>query len=181
MDSFKFLLKRGDTVCAAVDGATVLLEAISRRRPDFVRYLVVNAAKLGLDVPRARDSHGRSALFHAVAIGSREIVDRLLEAGCSLSDEDRRGRTVAMEAAVNGQLEMLTYLAELASKAAATAAATSTVDGVRGLGLSFHATDDDGRNILFYWCVQYLNLNLNGNIDSRFNTAAVKSQHLLLG
>lgn len=138
MDSFKFLLKRGDTVCAAVDGATVLLEAIDRRRPDFVRYLVVNAGKLGLDVPRARDCHGRSALFHAVAVGSREIVDRLIEAGCSLHDEDRRGRSVVMEAAVHGRLDMLKYLAQLAAASADRCP-------------SFSACDDDGRNVLFYW------------------------------
>jgi len=139
MDSFKFLLKRGDTVCAAVDGTTVLLEAIARRRPDFVRYLVMNASKLGLDVPRTRDSHGRSALFHAIAAGNREIVDRLIEAGCSLKDEDQRGRTIAMEAAVHGRLDMLKYLAELVANSSDKRC------------LNFHSTDDEGKNVLFYW------------------------------
>jgi len=50
MDGFKFLLKRGSTICTTVNGSTVLMEAVNRNRLDFVDYLVSNAAKLGLDV-----------------------------------------------------------------------------------------------------------------------------------
>ena len=135
MESFKFLLKRGATVCAAVDGATVLLEAIGRGRVDMVRYLVTNAGKLGIDVPGVQDAHGRGALFHAAAVGNMEMFRRLVEAGCQPNVVDRRGRSVLMDAALNGRLEMFKYLVEQSEL----------------LAIDVHAADDDGKNILFYW------------------------------
>jgi len=135
MESFKFLLKRGATVCAAVDGATVLQEAIRRGRGDMVRYLVTNAGKLGIDVPAVRDAHGRNALFHAAAVGSVDMFRRLLDAGCQPDAVDRRGRSVLMDAALNDRLDMFKYL----------------VEHCELLGLDVDATDDDGKNILFYW------------------------------
>lgn len=135
MESFKFLLKRGATVCAAVDGATVLLEAIGRGRIDMVRYLVTNACKLGIDVPRVQDAHGRGALFHAAAVGNAEMFRRLVDAGCQPDAVDRRGRSVLMDAALNGRLDMFKYLVEHSEV----------------LGLDVDAADDDGKNILFYW------------------------------
>ena len=135
MDSFKFLLKRGATVCAAVDGATVLLEAIGRGRVDMVRYLVANAVKLGIDVPAVRDAHGRTPLFHAAAVGSADMFRRLVDAGCRPDAVDRRGRGVLMDAALNGRLDMLGYLVQHADV----------------LRLDVDAADDDGKNILFYW------------------------------
>jgi len=132
MESFKFLLKRGATVCAAVDGATVLLEAIGRGRIDMVRYLVTNAAKLGIDVAAIRDAHGRSPLFHAAAVGSADMFRRLVNAGCRPDAVDRRGRSVLMDAALNGRLDMFQFLVE-------------------HVELDVDAVDDDGKNILFYW------------------------------
>ena len=135
MESFKFLLKRGATVCAAVDGATVLLEAIGRGRVDMVRYLVTNAGKLGIDVPAVQDAHGRGALFHAAAVGNADMFRRLVEAGCQPDAVDRRGRSVLMDAALNGRLDMFKYLVEHSEL----------------LGLDVNAADDDDKNILFYW------------------------------
>jgi len=135
MESFKFLLKRGATVCAAVDGATVLLEAIGRGRVDMVRYLVTNAGKLGIDVPGVQDAHGRGALFHAAAVGNTDMFRRLVEAGCKPNSVDRRGRCILMDAALNGRLDMFKYLVEHSQL----------------LRLDVDAADDDGKNILFYW------------------------------
>lgn len=132
MDGFKFLLKRGSTICTTVNGSTVLMEAVNRNRLDFVDYLVSNASKLGLDL-QVRDKRGSNVLFYAASVGNPDIFRRLVEAGCSV-DTDNCNRTVYMQAALNGHLDMVKYL---------TANAES-------LGLKLEQTDNEGRNVLFY-------------------------------
>ena len=132
MESFKFLLKKGSTICTTVNGSTVLMEAVSRNRLDFVEYLVQNADKLGLDV-RVRDKRGSNALFYAASVGNTAIFHRLFEAGCT-AENDSVSRTVFMQAALNGHVDMLRYLAVNADT----------------LGIKLEQTDNDGRNALFY-------------------------------
>ena len=132
METFKFLLKKGSTLCTTVNGSTVLIEAVNRNRLDFVEYLVSNASKLGLDV-RFRDKKGSNVLFYSAAVGNTEIFNCLLEAGCNV-ENDSNNRTVFMQSALSGHLEMIKYLAANAEK----------------LGLKLEQVDSDGRNALFY-------------------------------
>ena len=132
MDTFKFLLKRGSTICATVNGSTVLMEAVVRNRPDFVDYLVANADKLGLDL-QVRDKKGSNVLFYAASVGNPEIFHRLVEAGCPV-ESDVCHRTVLMQAALSAHSDMVKYLA-------------LTADSIN---LCVTQEDEDGRNALFY-------------------------------
>ena len=138
MDSFKFLLKKGANICTTVNGSTVLMEAVNRNRPDFVDYLVSNADKLGLDL-NVRDKKGCNVVYYAASVGNPDIFGRLVTAGCGV-EMDGNGRTVFMQAALHGQVEMLKYLALHADS----------------LALKTEQADNDGRNALFYGSVWFV-------------------------
>jgi len=72
-------------------------------------------------------------LFYASSVGNPDIFRRLVEAGCSV-ESDHGNRTVYMQAALNGHLEMVKYL----------------TTNAESLGLKLEQTDNEGRNVLFY-------------------------------
>ena len=111
------------------------MEAVGRKRLDFVDYLVANASKLGIDV-NVRDRRGANALHYAASVGSVEIFQRLLAAGCGMMADDR-GRTVLMQAAAGKHLALVQYL----------------ISNRDTLDLQLDAVDDNGRDVLFSWSV----------------------------
>ncbi|XP_028395334.1 2-5A-dependent ribonuclease-like [Dendronephthya gigantea] len=59
-----------------------------------------------------KDESGKTALHHAVDVGSPEILKYLVEHGADTNGKDIRGWTVLHNAVKNGKLEMVKYLVE---------------------------------------------------------------------
>ena len=75
MESFKYLLKRGARVCSALNGSTMLMEAVDKDKGEFVRQILSTSKTLGIDVNQ-RDKDGNGALFYAAAAGNTELFKR---------------------------------------------------------------------------------------------------------
>ena len=133
METFKFLLKRGTKVCTAHNGATILMEAVDKKRPEFVDYLLNNAATLGVDIT-ACDKEGNNALFYAAAGGDVIMLERLLKAGCPIKS-DLHDRTLLMQAVLHCHVAMTEFL----------------INNSLALGVDVHQKDKDMRNAIFYW------------------------------
>lgn len=74
---------------AAVDGNTLLHEAVKRRMPALVELLATANANLN-----ARDAQGRAALHLAVAANDISLVDQLLDHGADPDLVDAKGWTL---------------------------------------------------------------------------------------
>jgi len=122
-------------------GTTLLMESVDRGQTDMTRYLVENAASIGLDI-NARDESGCNALFYCSANGSRELFEYLVNNEVRLCD-DLHNRTVLMQAAYNVHKSLVLYL----------------IDNELSLSLDVNQKDQDGRNVLFY-CIEGGNLDL---------------------
>src|SRR3546814_2368298 len=103
----RLLLERGATP-APVDGQPALLAA-SAGDDDAAGVGLLLRHKAKVD---ARDLNDRSALLLACQAGNPEIVAALLAAGADCNARDDAGMTPLLEAACNGNIAVLQYLAE---------------------------------------------------------------------
>lgn len=87
------------------NGATPLIMAVLRNRPDRVKRLL----EAGAD-PKYATERGSTALHTAAALARRECVDLLLKAGCDPDQPGSYGRTALMEAARTGNLPVVKSL-----------------------------------------------------------------------
>ncbi len=87
------------------NGATPLIMAVLRNRPDLVAALL----KAGAQVNRP-GKHGSTPLHVAAGLGRKECLGLLLKAGADVNVHGAFGRTPLMDAARMGQVEMLTEL-----------------------------------------------------------------------
>jgi len=87
------------------NGATPLIMAVLRNRPDLVSVLL----KAGAQVDRP-GKRGSTPLHVAAGLGRKECLGLLLKAGASVNAHGAFGRTPLMDAARMGQLAMMTEL-----------------------------------------------------------------------
>lgn len=87
------------------NGATPLIMAVLRNRPDLVSSLL----KAGAEVNRP-GKRGSTPLHAAAALGRKKCLDLLLQAGADVNVHGALGRTPLMDAARMGQLETMTEL-----------------------------------------------------------------------
>ena len=107
------------------NGATALIMAVLRNRPDRVRMLLDAGADPGYATER-----GTAALHVAAALRRKECVEILLKGGASPDKGGSYGRTPLMEAARAGSVEILKMLLEK--------------------GADLHAKDSFGRTALIH-------------------------------
>jgi ankyrin repeat protein len=104
-EAVKLLLEYGaDIVAKAPDTRRgVLHEAVRRRLPDLVAYLLSQGAD-SCDT----DNSGRTPLFDAIEVGDTSSIRQLLQYGVDIEAVDTRtGRQALHEAAINGNEEIL--------------------------------------------------------------------------
>ena len=109
------------------------MEAVDKNRREFAEYLLVNASTLGVDLA-ACDKEGNNVLFYAAAGGQVAMLQRLLGAGCVVQS-DAHARTLLMQAALHGHVNMVEFLINNSSM----------------LNMDIHQVDKDQRNVIFYW------------------------------
>jgi len=97
------LLEAGaDANAADVYGWTPLMRAVDSDRIEVIRVVLQNKSVR----VNARDDQGETALHHAAAVGSLEIVRLLLAHGADPRSKDAFGRTPAMVAAAEGHAKL---------------------------------------------------------------------------
>ena len=132
VEVFMFLVKRGARIQRSNTGATVLIEAADKGCTDLVHYLLRTADDLGLDL-NDKDNDGSNALFYCIAGGYIDLLKTFIKHGISVTS-DSYGRTILMQAALSGHIDIAQYLILNDSR----------------LKLDIYQQDNDGRNVLFY-------------------------------
>ena len=133
IQTFSLLLRRGAKLSAAANGASILMEAVDKRRLDFLDFLLDRAPSLGIDLNH-KDAEGNNVLFYAASTGNSAIFLKLLHAGCAV-ESDFHNRNLVMQACLNGHVNLVEFL----------------LNNREPLGVDTRQKDKDGRNALFYW------------------------------
>ena len=110
MEIFDFLASNGVRIDPSNDDVTLLMQAVAKKRPEFVAYLLDNANKCDLDV-NARDLDGWDACFYACASSQVNVFKMLCDGGVKTRTA-KDGSTVLMHAASQGTLFMICKLTE---------------------------------------------------------------------
>ena len=113
-------------------GVSLLMQAVSKHRYDFVFYLCDHAAELGLNV-NSSDRNGWNAVMYAASSGQLDVLDLLITRGVQRRVAND-GRSILMQAALIGDVDMIEYL----------------LDWRMNLELDTRHTDIDGWNCLYY-------------------------------
>ena len=108
IEVFEKLIGYGVKVERTIDGLNLLQQAAVKGELNFGKYLLDHAEDLGLDI-QGRDKDGWSALFFAIASGNLQLFKLIYERGV-LADPANDGRTLLMQAALRGNLEVLRHL-----------------------------------------------------------------------
>ncbi|CAH1796499.1 unnamed protein product [Owenia fusiformis] len=140
LNLFTTFLRHGVRVESSTDGITILMQAVAKGQMEFTLYILNNISRIGLDINQ-QDKDGWNALFYGIAGGHLELF-KTVEAHGAVVTSSKDGRSILMQAALKGHMEMVQYLVEHTSQ----------------FGLSVNQVDTDGWNVLFY-AIQ------SGNLD----------------
>lgn len=89
----------------------MLTTAVNARNTDVVRMLLRYKADV-----HWRDGFNTTPLLYAAGLGSREMVDLLLNAGADINDSDGKGITVLSAAKESRDVELIRYIEERLKK-----------------------------------------------------------------
>ena len=123
------LLDHGADINAqAVFGFTPLFHAAQFRHPPLVDLLLTRGANPNLSTNAASEFEGQTALHKSSYLGDLEIVQRLVEGGADVNQQDAKGYSSLCAAAQNGHLKIVKLLVKK--------------------GANIHEADQYGRNPL---------------------------------
>jgi hypothetical protein len=106
------LLRAGADVNSTNDaGVTVLMMSVAFRQPEVTRRLIQGGARID-----AQDDRGQTALMTAAQYRNLEIAEILLQAGADPTIRDDSGRTAAAWVPDDGNADLRTLRARLASR-----------------------------------------------------------------
>lgn len=129
---FTKFLELGVQIESDIDGMTLLMEAAFEGHVNMVKYLVVHARDLKINV-NLQDNASRTALFYAFENSRLQVVNYLLSKGAKLTTADHN-KTVLMCACLKSNRVVVKYC----------------LDNMVPLSLTHSDVDNKGRNALFY-------------------------------
>ena len=132
LDSLVYLLDNNAQIVTDKHKVSILMEAVSHEQEEMVHYLLCYHQTLNIHIHRCDDS-GRNVLFYLSHTGQIEMLEELVQCGVKVlpaSDD----RTLLMAACLHNNHKLVNYLLKHRKR----------------LNLDINATDDKGRNVLFY-------------------------------
>ncbi|XP_013419247.1 serine/threonine-protein phosphatase 6 regulatory ankyrin repeat subunit B [Lingula anatina] len=132
VDICRKLIANDIPVEEALDGRSILMQAIARNDSDMAQFILDNRHLLQIDLNQ-RDHDGWNAAFYSAQVNNLDMLKLLVKKGALLTPT-AGGTTVLMHCAERGLLNFITYLVDRASL----------------LCVELSARDKEGNNALFY-------------------------------